>query len=195
MLGRFLHSHHFYCVKVQLGRNDDGYLVLLMLNGCTAIIIFKLKCAFENSEQMLFDPNNHIVKLCAEGIALEGGGNDEALELYMQAWNEAQTDVERFIAAHYVARVQNDVAGKLKWDETALSFALKIDDHEIKGSYPSLYLNIAKCYEDLGDMDKARECYDLAYSYTNLLPDDGYGKIIKGGIEAGMGRVKTIIAK
>ena len=60
---------------------------------------------------------------------------------------------------------------KLKWDETALQLALKINDDTIKGAYPSLYLNIAKCYEDLNDFENARKNYQLALSFTNLLPD------------------------
>lgn len=54
--------------------------------------------------------------------------------------------------------------------------------------YPSLYLNIAKCYEDLNDSDNAYSNYQLASSYTNYLADDGYGKMIRSGIEGGLTR-------
>jgi tetratricopeptide (TPR) repeat protein len=139
---------------------------------------------------MQFDPNNTIVKLCAQGMALEGEGkSEEALQLFQQAWNEATNDFEKFIAAHYVARHQNSVAEKLQWDETALDLALKINDPKMKGSYPSLYLNIAKCYEDMKDFDNARKNYQLALSYTNFLPDDGYGNMIRSGINKGIERV------
>ena len=59
---------------------------------------------------------------------------------------------EKFISAHYVARHQENIQDKLKWDETALNLALKINDKNIKGALPSLYLNIAKCHEDLKDL-------------------------------------------
>lgn len=142
---------------------------------------------------MEFDANNDVVKLCAQGMGLEGAGNkEEAYNLFEQAWNKASTDFEKFTAAHYVARHQKSVNEKLKWDETALNFALKIDDENMKGTYPSLYLNIGKCYEDLSDFDNARKNYDMALSYTKFLTDDGYGKMIKGGIMNGIKRVRPL---
>jgi tetratricopeptide (TPR) repeat protein len=140
---------------------------------------------------MQFDPNNNVVKLCAKGMDMEGKGDHEgASDLFIQAWNEATNDVEKFTAAHYVARHQKSIADKLKWDETALQLALNINDDTIKGAYPSLYLNIAKCYEDLNDFDNARKNYTLALSFTGQLTDDGYGKMIKEGIMNGIKRVK-----
>lgn len=140
---------------------------------------------------MQFDANNQIVKLCAEGMELEGQGRKkEALKLFHQAWNEATNDFEKFIAAHYVARHQENMADKLKWDETALQLALKTNDDNVKGALPSLYLNIAKCHEDLTDFQNARINYNLALSSSNLLPDNGYGNMIKAGIMNGIDRVK-----
>lgn len=140
---------------------------------------------------MQFDPNNNVVKLCAQGMSFEGEGKkEEAYEMFLQAWNEATTDFEKFTAAHYVARHQRSIADKLYWDKTALDLALKIDDKEIKGSYPSLYLNIAKCYEDLGNNREAENNYQLALSFAGDLPDDGYGKMIKSGIVSGLERVR-----
>ncbi len=140
---------------------------------------------------MHFDTSNKIVKLCAKGMELEGQGRKtEALNVFKQAWNEASNDFEKFTAAHYVARHQENVAGKLEWDETALQLALKINDDSIKAALPSLYLNIAKCHEDLNDFKNARINYDLALSFSNLLPNDGYGNMIKGGIINGIERVK-----
>ena len=139
---------------------------------------------------MEFDPNNHIVKLCALGMEMEGQGKlEEASKLFLKAWDEATNDFEKFTAAHYVARHQKSAADKLKWDETALHWALKINDDTIKGTFPSLYLNVAKCYEDLYDPDNAKRNYELALSFTYLLPDDGYGNMIKGGITNGMKRI------
>lgn len=90
---------------------------------------------------MIFDPNNKVVLLCAEGMALEGQGRPEnALKLYEQAWSIATNDFERFTAAHYVARQQAEIVDKLKWDNTALSFALKIPNEEANATLPSLYL-------------------------------------------------------
>lgn len=140
---------------------------------------------------MQFDPNNKIVKLCAQGMDMEGKGNpEEASKHFIQAWNEATNDFEKFTAAHYVARHQISIEEKLKWDETALQLALKINDDTIKEAYPSLYLNIAKCYEDLNDFVNARKNYQLALSFTNQLSHKGYGNMIRVGIMDGIKRVK-----
>jgi tetratricopeptide (TPR) repeat protein len=142
---------------------------------------------------MQFDPENHVNKLCAQGMQAEGEGKpEEASKLFQQAWNEAANDREKFTAAHYVARHQKSVADKLKWDQAALDRALKIDEEDIKGAYPSLYLNIAKCYEDLKDFDKANENYLLALNFTTFLLDDGYGNMIRGGINNGIERVQNV---
>src|SRR5690349_24527320 len=98
---------------------------------------------------MTFDHNNKVVQLCVQGMDMEGQGQPkEASELFLQAWSESANDFEKFVAAHYVARHQRTVSDKLKWDQTALQLALNINDNSIDGALPSLYLNIAKCYED-----------------------------------------------
>src|ERR1700751_2422099 len=103
---------------------------------------------------MEFNPNNNIVKLCLQGMDLEGKGQPgEASNVFLQAWNEATNDFEKFTAAYYVARHQKNSPDKLKWLETALSFALKINDDSVTSAFPSLYSNIGKCYEDLSDPD------------------------------------------
>ena len=139
---------------------------------------------------MNFDPTNPVIKLCTEGMDLEGQGKRaEAAKLFKQAWQQAHTDLEKFTAAHYVARHQDSIEGKLKWDEIALDFALKIPGESIKGAFPSLYLNIANDHEQLHDLKKASECYHIALTFTNFLLDDGYGNMIRGGIKNGIDRV------
>jgi tetratricopeptide (TPR) repeat protein len=123
---------------------------------------------------MEFSPKNTIVKLCLQGMAMEEKSKpEEASKLFLQAWNEATNDFEKFIAAHYVARHQKNVSDKLKWLETVLQFALKINNDTVKSAFPSLYLNIAKCYEDLNDPDKAKKNYALATSFADKPSDKG----------------------
>ncbi len=97
----------------------------------------------------------------------------EASKLFLQAWDEATNDFENFLAAHYVARHQKNVSDKLKWLETALQFALKINNDTVKSAFPSLYLNIAKCYENLNDTDKAKKNYELATLFKDRPTDIG----------------------
>lgn len=123
---------------------------------------------------MEFNPNNNIVKLCLQGMGMEEKGKPEkASKLFLRAWNEAICDFEKFISAYYVARYQKNVSDKLKWLETALQLALKINDDTVKSAFPSLYSNIAKCYEDLSDPDKAKKNYELATSFKDKPSDKG----------------------
>src|SRR4051794_39672886 len=123
---------------------------------------------------MEFSPSNNIVKLCIQGMAMEEAGEAEAAaRLFLQAWEESTNDFEKFLSAHYVARHQDNVPDKLKWHETALRFAREVNDEAAKSALPSLYSNVAKCYEDLGDIDKARKNYELANSFSGDPSDKG----------------------
>ena len=50
---------------------------------------------------MEFNPSNNVIKLCVQGMDMEGKGKpEEASRLFLQAWNEATNDFEKFTAAH-----------------------------------------------------------------------------------------------
>ena len=141
---------------------------------------------------MQFDNNNPVIQLCAQGMQKEGEGNPNvAKQLFYEAWKMAATPVDKFVAAHYVARHQETVEEKLAWNEKCLGIALLIADEQMRANYPSLYLNVAKCHEDMHNMDEAQKHYMLALSYTGLLADDGYGNMIKTGIKKGLERITT----
>ena len=101
------------------------------------------------------------------------GKQEEARKLFLQAWNEATNDSEKFIASHYIARHQKNVSDKLKWLETTLQLALNLNDDTVKSAFPSIYQNIAKCYEDLGDSAKAKENYESATLFRDKPSDKG----------------------
>jgi tetratricopeptide (TPR) repeat protein len=123
---------------------------------------------------MEFNPNNNVVKLCLQGMSMEEKGKlEEASKLFLQAWNEAANDSEKFISAHYVIRHQKNASDKLKWLETALQIGFKINDDTVKSAFPSLYSNIAKCHEDLNDLDEAKKNYELAASFKSKLSETG----------------------
>lgn len=98
---------------------------------------------------------------------------EEALKLFMQGWNEATNDFEKFLSAYYIARHQKTVSDNLKWLETALEFALKTNDDSVKSALPSLYHNIARCYEGLGDQEKANKNHTLGTLFKETPPDKG----------------------
>jgi len=121
-----------------------------------------------------FDPNNTVIKLCMSGMSLEDSGKIEnAIMMFQKAWQAAADDYERFIAAYHFARQQKNITDKLKWLETSLQCALNINDENVESAYPTLYLNIAKCYEELGDLDQAKKYYELSDSYKGTPTDPG----------------------
>ena len=123
---------------------------------------------------MEFDPRNNVIRLCVQGMYMEGKGEPvEASRLFLQAWNEATNDFEKFTAAYYVARHQDKAPDKLKWLETSLRFALNINDESVEAALPSLYSKIAKCHENLNDFDSAKKNHELASSFTGTTSDKG----------------------
>ncbi len=123
---------------------------------------------------MEFSPKNSIVRLCLQGIGLEQKGNlEEAGVVFLQAWNEAGEDHEKFISAHFVARHQKSISDRLRWLETALALALKLNDDTVKSAFPVLHSAIAKCHEELGDSDKAKKNHELAASFDDRPSDKG----------------------
>jgi rifampin ADP-ribosylating transferase len=123
---------------------------------------------------MEFNPNNHVVKLCLQGMAMEEADKaEEAAKLFLQAWNASTNDFEKFLAAHYVARHQNKVSDRLKWFETALQLGSTMSDAAVQSAFPSLYMNIAKCQEELDEPERARKSLEMAASFKDRPADTG----------------------
>lgn len=123
---------------------------------------------------MEFNPSNPVVKRCLEGMDMaESGKPEEASQLFLQAWHEATDDLEKFIAAYYVARHQESNADRLQWYETALQFALAINDSSVHSAFASLYAHIAKCYEALGNPAQAKKYDELGDTFASKPADSG----------------------
>ena len=141
------------------------------------------------------DPNNPVVKLCAEGMQAEGEGQlDAARAYFQQAWDVRQDDFEACIAAHFMARHQPP-AETLHWNQVALDHAEAVTDDRVRGFYPSLYLNLGWSHEQLGDLSKASQYYELATSRLADLPDDSYATVVRKGVTAGQARVAQALNK
>lgn len=107
--------------------------------------------------------NNPVIKLCIAGTQAEFQGLiDKAHALYQQAWDAAQDDYDACIAAHYVARHQQNPNERLYWNQIALEKANAITDNRVQEFYPSLFLNMGQSYELLGNFKEAKRYYDLA---------------------------------
>ncbi|MES2111132.1 MAG: hypothetical protein V4577_20425 [Bacteroidota bacterium] len=141
---------------------------------------------------MQFDPNNKVVKLCADGMQAEAEGKiEEAHALFQQAWDIAENDFEAFTAAHYLARNQKNPEDVLKWNLESLARANKIADESMNDTYPSLYLNVGKSYEQLNDQKEANKNYQLAADFGSFLPPGKYSDMIKTGIATALSRTGT----
>ena len=113
--------------------------------------------------------SSRVICLCIEGTRAEFEKRlDDARALYWQAWEAARDDYEACVAAHYVARFQDNSEEKLRWNQLALNHANAIQDDSVKAFYPSLYLNMGQSYELLGDQVEAQRYYDLAESFGVL---------------------------
>ena len=136
------------------------------------------------------DPNNPVVKLCAQGMEEENKGNPEgAARLFQQAWAQSANDFERCISAHYIARHQPTAELALRWNQEALDCANR-DSGGVPEFLPSLYLNLGKSHEDLGDAEKAGEFYEQAASRITAIPAGAYRDIVQDGINRGLQRVR-----
>jgi hypothetical protein len=136
------------------------------------------------------DPENPIVKLCVQGMEAEmRGRHNEASLLFIQAWEQSTTDYEACVAAHYVARHQQTPEDALRWNQESLTRANAVNDESVHGFYPSLYLNMGKAHEDLGDREQARRYYELASTNVSHLPEGKYGDMVLDGIRRGLIRV------
>lgn len=123
---------------------------------------------------MEFNPSNTVVQLCMQGMNLEDIDKpQEAAGLFFQAWNAATNDFEKFLAAWYLARVQQNIADRLKWYETTLQLALNVNDEGVKGAFPALHSNLANCYQELGDLDNTTKHQELAIASLSQPSDEG----------------------
>jgi tetratricopeptide (TPR) repeat protein len=137
------------------------------------------------------DPNNPIIQLCAAGMKAEASGDlAEASRLFQQAWEESRDDFEATIAAHYVARHQPNARETLRWNQLSLERAEKAEPEKVRSFYPSLYLNLGKSQEDLGQRDEAARFYELALAQVGTLPPGPYGDAVRDAIQRGLHRVK-----
>jgi len=122
------------------------------------------------------DAANPVIKLCLAGTHAEfAGRTEDARSLYQQAWQAAQDDYEACIAAHYVARFQPAPEERLHWNREALERANRVKDGSVQEFYPSLYLNLGRSHEVLGNQAEAHRYYDLAaqLGVVHQAQDDG----------------------
>lgn len=142
------------------------------------------------------EPDATMTKI-GKGIELNQHGEREAARaVFAQIWSEIGQErgdpFHRCALAHSMADVQDDVHDELAWDLRALEAADLITDERaaqagvmspVAGFYPSLHLNLGECYRKLGDLDRAREQLERGQAAVGALGDNGYGQMIKRGLD------------
>jgi hypothetical protein len=137
----------------------------------------------------MIDPQNPVVRYCVEGMEREQGGrHEEALRLFMLAWEQSKNAFERSIAAHYVARHQTTPERTLHWNQESLTNADAVGDDRVQEFYPSLYLNMGKSHEDLGNLKDAKIFYALAADRMGCLPESPLTDMVRHGVVNGLQR-------
>lgn len=129
------------------------------------------------------DLENAVLKLCQDGMRAEAEGRpDEARALFLEAWEKRGDDYEACVAAHYVARHQDDPAAVLRWNQEALRHATAAGDDRVAGFYPSLHVGVAMACEQLGDLDGARAAFARAAEHVGALPPGEYGDQLRSAV-------------
>jgi hypothetical protein len=127
-------------------------------------------------------------------MELEGKGRlCEASQVFLNAWNESADDFERCITAHYVARHQKNSLDTLLWNQRSLDHANAVVDDRPHKFYPSLYLDIGKAHEDLGNHEESRRFYEMAANFLVFLPEGRYGEVVREAVGRALRRSNDFI--
>lgn len=119
------------------------------------------------------------------------GDRDRGRTLMDDAFRGADDPAQRCVLAHYLADVQESLDAEIAWDERALAEFPNLAPDDLApigipsaaALAPSLHLNLGDGYARRGDLDAAREQLDLGRAAIGLLDDDGYGAMIRGGLD------------
>jgi hypothetical protein len=140
-------------------------------------------------------PDPIMAEIMAAIALLHGGDRVGARGKFEAIWARIAADpqpMHECVLSHYMADAQDKLAEELAWDIRALDAALRCTEDEAKrhgpglsiaAFMPSLHTNLADDYFRLGDLARSRERLAAARACSNSLGDDGYGQLIRGGIE------------
>jgi hypothetical protein len=127
------------------------------------------------------DQTNPVVRLCAEGMAVEGTPA-EARILFDQAWAARRDDFDAAVAAHFLARHQPTPADTLHWNTLAVRHAEAVADGRSAELLASLYLNLGDAQAKVGDLVAAAASARCAAAHLPALPPGGYREFVALGI-------------
>jgi len=117
----------------------------------------------------------------AQAVAVDGD-REGARSLYAEMWAEAARAGDQYqacVVAHFMAHAHDEPEAQLDWHLRSLRAANAVGDERTRAFYPSLYANLGDVYLRLGDRAQAREFIVRARESEQVLPDDGYGRMIR----------------
>ena len=110
------------------------------------------------------------------------GDHEGARALYDALWVEAiraEDQYQACVVAHFLAHTHIEPDAQLDWHLRALQAADNMGDERVRAFYPSLHANLGDVYLRLGNLTQAQEHIDKALEFERVLPDDGYGRMIR----------------
>ena len=128
-----------------------------------------------------------------EAVGQAVNGRSEVAKAALEkCWNEAteQDHAQRCVLAHYLADQQERLESETSWDEEALSAFAHLRDGDLAaigvpstaGFAPSLHLNLGDDYLRAGRVQDAKNQVARAQESVALLPEQGYGAMIREGV-------------
>ena len=132
----------------------------------------------------------HITSAVGRALAGDTQRGRDALSDCWRATTQAD-HAQRCVIAHYLADLQSSLDDEVSWDEVALSEHADVADEELApvgitsaaGLAPSLHLNLGDGYLRQGRLDAARAQLDAGMRTRSALATDGYGALIRSGLD------------
>ena len=128
----------------------------------------------------------------AVGLAL-AGDTQRGRDALSDCWQATTQDdhAQRCVIAHYLADLQSSLDDEVSWDEVALSEHGHVAEEDFAavgipsaaGLAPSLHLNLGDGYLRQGRVDAARAQLQAGLQSRSVLPADGYGALIRSGLD------------
>ena len=108
------------------------------------------------------------------------GDRESARALYDALWAEATRAGDQYqacVVAHFLAHTHVEPEAQLDRHLRALQTANAVGDERVRAFYPSLHANLGDVYLCLGNL--TQEHIDKARETEHILPDDGYGRLVR----------------
>ncbi|MFV0535351.1 MAG: hypothetical protein ACK5MR_17135 [Cumulibacter sp.] len=121
------------------------------------------------------------------------GDKDSGRQQLTTCWDTTNDDdqAQRCVIAHYLADLQDDLAYEVAWDERALAAHPYVSNADLApvgiadaaALAPSLHLNLGDGYLRQERFEDAERQLQLGLARVHTLADDGYGQLIRGGLD------------